>query len=82
MSAQSYPTFLDDPRMIEIVDIARVMEISLLQEMTEGGCKATAFYQYEDRREILAECEGQDMFWATYAAVDKAISQIQENDDD
>ena len=76
MSAQQYPNFLDDPKMHELLDIAKLMEMSLLQEMTEHGCKVTAFFQREDSQEILAECEGADMVTTTLDAIEKAIAYI------
>jgi len=80
MSAQQYPNFLDDPKMHELLDIAKLMEMSLQQEMTEHVCKVTAFFQRDDQQEILAVCEGADMFSTTHAAIEKAIEYIEANE--
>lgn len=77
MSGQQYPNFLDDPKMHELLDIAKLMEMSLQQEMTEQGCKVTAFFLREDQTEVLAVCEGVDMVSTTLAAVEKAIEFIE-----
>ena len=81
MSAQEHPTFLDDPKMIEMLDIARTLEISVMHEITEQGCTVTMFYQYEDRREILVEHTGKDIINTTYEALGKAIAAVEVNEE-
>lgn len=79
MSAQEYPTFLDDPKMIEMMEIAQLLEVSVLHEITEQGCTVTMFYQYpDDHKKILAECKGTDIIKTTFDALGKAIEQIEE----
>jgi hypothetical protein len=77
MSAEQTPPFLNNPLMLELLDIARTLEVSVLQAMDEAGCTVTAFYQHQDgSREILAERTGADMFDTTKAAVCAAIEHI------
>ena len=78
MTAQQHPAFLDDPKMIEMLEIARLLEVSVLHEVTADGCTVTMFYQYEDRREILAECTGTDIIATTLEALEKVIEQIED----
>lgn len=78
--SEQIPAFLQDPRMIELLDIARTLEVSLLQEMDapKKQCTVTAFYQHDkDNREVLATATGTDMFDTTYEAVGKAIEAIE-----
>lgn len=77
MNTEQIPAFLADPRMLELLDIARTIEVSLLQEMNADGCTVTAFFQHAaDRREILATKTGPDMFETTKAAVEAAFEHI------
>lgn len=82
MSAQQHPQFLDDPRMIELLDIARTLEISVMHEIDENGCTATAFYQYPDRVEILAKHTDVDIFTATHTVIGDAVDTIDDDDID
>lgn len=79
--SEQIPAFLQDPHMIELLDIARTLEVSLLQEMNakEKTCTVTAFYQHDekDNREILATATGTDMFETTREAVEKAFEVIE-----
>lgn len=77
MSAQQHPAFLDDPVTQELLDIARSLEISVLHELTATSCKVTLFFEYPDKRLILAEHESADIKEALHTALGVALEKIE-----
>lgn len=72
---------LEDPKMIELLELAGAVEISLSQSIDGESITVIAFVEYPDKRLVLAVSHGNDLYSVTLEALEKAVERLKDCED-
>lgn len=73
-------SMLTDPRMQELYELAEQMELSIMQTIDDGLFIVTAFFDYPEKRVVLAISQGDDLYSATLKAISNAVDRMDEEE--
>lgn len=76
-------SFMSDPKYVELLEIAQMLEVSIMHEIEKdgSGTKTTVFYQHADSVEVLAVVTGADPLENLLDAMGTVIENMPDDDE-